>query len=104
MPEHASAQIIPFPPQSVRPPAEDPQARLQQALSALDAALVRQRAAVSGWRDSIGAVQGSVAHLDDSLSRWQRSLAALHGRAGSLDDEAHKLKNWAGRALERDDF
>jgi hypothetical protein len=95
MQARSSAEIIPFPARPARVERQDPQARLNQALAALDAALARQRAAVSGWQGAIRALHRSVSGLDGNLARYQQSLAALEGQVGTLDDQARQIKDWA---------
>lgn len=103
-----SADILPFPQRKPAatgfgerqaPLLEDPQARLQAALAALDAALEKQRVAVSDWRGAMGALQGSVAGLGESLTTYQTAMGALGEKVATLHDEAVKLEATADAAL-----
>ncbi len=69
-----SAEILPFP---ARPVPEDPQARLDAALAALEEALAQQRLAVGEWRGQISTLHDSMIGLGASLTTYRDSLDAV---------------------------
>ena len=102
----ASAQIIPFPakaaaPGKADPRAQDPQERLTRALASLDSALSEQRAAMSGWRESLDHLRKATTGLGLSMQRYHRTLGKLGADVSDLHAEALRLERWADDTLAR---
>jgi len=79
--------------------AEDPQLRLQRALSALDDALARQKIAVADWRGAMSQLGTRVDGLGDGLQGLQANLGRLHAQVSQLHDSAVELEVQADRLL-----
>ena len=102
-----SAQIIPFPAKagprakvdSRLHDAPDPQERLARALASLDRALSEQRAAMSGWRESLGELRKATTGLGLSMQRYHRTLGKLGTDVSELHAEALRLERWADDTL-----
>jgi uncharacterized coiled-coil protein SlyX len=71
------------------------QARLAQALDALNAALVEQRTAMAAWRAALGELKDSTIGLANSLEQYRANLAALGRSVSSLKAQAKALQAWA---------
>jgi hypothetical protein len=104
MPERTSATIIAFPrlqaaAPSPLPAADDPHARLQRALEALELALADQRVAVARWRASLGELHGSVQGLGTSLTGLHDRLGTLAEGVDGLNRDARRLEAWADGVL-----
>jgi chromosome segregation ATPase len=113
MDERPTAEIIAFPARPADPAqetpassetlaetlAEDPQERLRRALTALNAALATQRAAVKSWRDSLSDLKGTMQGLGTSLSGYRDALGTLGTRVTTLNTEARRLEAWADDKL-----
>lgn len=100
MTELSSAQIIPFPSRPpVRNAAHHPRrgevSQLTRALTALDAAVIDQRAAITAWRDSLTTLTCSTAGLGAGVADYHTSLAALDADLTALSGQAQVLVHWA---------
>ncbi len=99
-PDATSADIIPFPIRAPAPgtmAAEDPTSRLQAALAALDAAVRRQRAAVSDWQTALADLKITMGSLDTSLDTYQARTIDLRARVETLGDTARRLQATADK-------
>ena len=98
----ATAQIIPFPIRpDQRPDANQARDRLARALASLDAALAEQRAAMTGWRDSLNQLRKATSGLGLSMQRYDRTLGKLGGEVSELHAEALRLERWADDTVAR---
>ena len=88
----SDATIIPFP---QRDPAVAGEARLSQALGALDAALEEQRRALSDWRFAMTELGIGVAALSHSLAGYKDSLGLVETKLGGLHEQSARLAAWA---------
>lgn len=109
MTDSNSAEIIPFParipvPAPAAPPVSQRMAgdeRLANAMANLNDALVRQAAAMAGWKASLTQLRTVTGQLNDSLRRYNDSLSQLDSKVGALRAQAHNLESWADEALAR---
>jgi len=101
------ARIIPFPVKATArakadpraQPTPDPQERLARALASLDSALSDQRAAMSGWRESLDHLRKATNGLGLSMQRYHRTLGKLGSDVSELHAEALRLERWADDTL-----
>ena len=101
MSDRPTATIVAFPGASTTSwvPAEDPHARLARALAALEQALADQRTVLTGWRDSLGALRGSMHGLGQSVGGYQSRGGKLAAAVGGANRQARRLEAWADRVL-----
>ncbi len=95
-PQH-SAEILPFPTRSptataTQAPSENPTQRLQSALAALDAAVLKQRAAVTTWQAAIGDLRTTMSGLGTSLHTYRGAIGTLGDRVECLGDVARRIQ------------
>jgi hypothetical protein len=94
-----TAQIIPFPRQSLPQAHDSGNERLQRALAALNAAVEDQRVAVASWRSALADLTKVVSGLGNSLQRYRCSLDGIAARVGTLRTQALQLERIADAAL-----
>jgi len=106
MSERPSATIIAFPRMKgapvQQPTSFDPRARPLQTLAALERALAEQRAAILAWRQSLGALRGSLLRLGQSLDLCRDRLAGMADRMDRLGRNAPRPEAWADGVLAHD--
>ena len=93
-PDRHAAVILRFPVRAkavANASADDTQLRLRNALTALDAALERQREAVFNWRARMADLHGNVGRLGSALEALQVRLGGLDGQVQGLHDAAAQL-------------
>jgi len=93
-----NTRIIPFPARPRAAPAASDaavQARLRQALAALDAALAMQRKAVADWCASAGTLQDSAGQLRKNAASFQDALDRLAAEIGRVHARGQRLATCA---------
>ena len=98
-PGKASEKVIPFRGTVFRAPesakAGDGAARLRHALAVLGEALEQQRNAVTGWREAIGTLRGTIHGRGDDLRAYGDRLNSSSRQTALLTLEAHRLRRLA---------
>jgi ABC-type transporter Mla subunit MlaD len=100
MQQDSTGQVIPFPLERIRT-RDGGSDRLAAALDSLEAALAEQRAAMTGFRESLGQLGAAVHALEGGAVGLSTRLGALHRQVGTVNQSARDLEAWADRVLAR---
>ena len=100
MNETIQGRVIPFPAERARRPARG-EDRLVAALASLEAALAVQRAAMAGFRESLGALSAAVGTLETGMTGYADRLATLRREVDGVNGTARALEAWADGVLAR---